>query len=298
MRGAAALVVTILAALTTLFSGAAGSRLHAHVALTGPSGQTVPASGPAALAAELAADQRVIDDPASPALALQSAARRQQLVTAELAMGPVHVQRAVLARLHGQAARSLGGDLAAAAALARLNKPRRTLPPWKIISPPPPATLLGYFKSAQARYGVPWTYLAAIELIETEFGRVAGLSTAGAEGPMQFMPATWAAYGSGDVHDPRQAILAAARYLAANGAPADMPGAVYHYNLSRDYVAAVRDYATLMGSDPRAFYGYYLWQVILARVGGAVILPAGFPRVRPISLRAAEVSLGYPATAW
>lgn len=101
---------------------------------------------------------------------------------------------------------------------------------------------------------------------------------------MQFMPATWAAYGTGNVHDQRDAIFAAARYLVANGAPADMPGAVYHYNLSPDYVAAVRAYAGRMKADPRAFDGYYYWQVILARGGGLVILPVGFPHVHPVPL--------------
>lgn len=292
MHGAGALAVTILAAVAGLFSGGGRPGPRARVALTGPTALSAPVSDPSAVAAELRADQSVIDDPASPVDALQSAARRQQLVTAGLAGGPARAQRAVLARLHGQAALTLRSDLAAAAALARLNRPRRALPPWKIVTPPPPARLLGYFDAAQSRYGVPWSYLAAIELIETEFGRVAGLSTVGAEGPMQFMPATWAEYGTGDVHNPRDAIFAAARYLAANGAPGDMPGAVYHYNLSGDYVAAVSDYATRMRADPSAFYGYYYWQVILAWVGGAVILPEGFPKVRPISLRTAEISLG------
>ena len=131
---------------------------------------------------------------------------------------------------------------------------------------------------------MPWEDLAAIEFVETKFGRIAGLSTAGAEGPMQFLPATWARYGRGDVHNARDAIFGAARYLVANGAPADMPGALYHYNPSADYVAAVTDYATRMRSDVRAFYGYYWWQVIYAERGRSVILPVGYPRVRPVPL--------------
>jgi len=131
---------------------------------------------------------------------------------------------------------------------------------------------------------VPWEDLAGIELIETDFGRVDGLSPAGAEGPMQFVPATWAVFGQGDVRDPRAAIFAAARYLAASGGPADMAGAIYHYNPSRDYVDAVEAYAGRMQADPRAFNGYYYWQVIYARVGGLLILPPGFPRVRARAL--------------
>jgi soluble lytic murein transglycosylase-like protein len=207
-----------------------------------------------------------------------------QLATFVVARSGAKSQREVRSRLTGAAAATLRSDLTAAHALARLKQPRRSLPPWKIVAPPPPTTLLGYFKSAQSRYGVPWQYLAAIESIETDFGRVVGLSTAGAEGPMQFMPSTWAAYGTGNVHHQRDAILAAARYLVANGAPGDMSGALFHYNPSPDYVTAVRAYATRMTADPRAFYGYYYRQVILAHVGGPLLLPVGFPKLRAVSL--------------
>jgi membrane-bound lytic murein transglycosylase B len=145
-----------------------------------------------------------------------------------------------------------------------------------------PTTLLGYFRAAQARFGVPWEDLAAIEFIETRFGRVQGLSPAGAQGPMQFMAATWARYGSGQVDNQRDAIFGAARYLDANGAPGDMAGALYHYNDSRDYVQVANDYASRMRADIRAYYGYYDWQVVYARVGGTVILPVGYPNVRPV----------------
>ncbi len=243
-----------------------------------------PPRDPGLLAVDLTTAQQVIDDPSSSPAELQGAGRFQQLATVALAVAPTGTQRAVLARLSGRAAASLRTDLGASGALHRLTVPRRSLPPWKIVAPPPPAMLLGYFRSAQARFGVPWQYLAAIEMIETDFGRVVGLSTAGAEGPMQFMPSTWAAYGIGNVHSPRDAILGAAHYLTANGAPGDMAGAIYHYNPSTDYVTAVRDYAARMMADPRAFYGYYYWQVILARSGSLVVLPIGFPKERPVPL--------------
>ena len=71
---------------------------------------------------------------------------------------------------------------------------------------------------------MPWTYLAAIHLVETRMGRIRGASTAGARGPMQFLPSTWALYGAGgDINDPRDAILAAARLLRHHGAPATWP---------------------------------------------------------------------------
>jgi hypothetical protein len=79
------------------------------------------------------------------------------------------------------------------------------------------------------------------------------------------------------------AILAA--LASAIGARRDMPGALYHYNPSRDYVRAIIDYATGMRADSRAYYDYYWWQVIYARRSGAVVLPVGYPRARPTAFR-------------
>ena len=77
--------------------------------------------------------------------------------------------------------------------------------------------------------------LAAVDSVESVFGRVRSASDAGAQGPMQFMPATWPAYGmGGDVQDPRDAILGAANYLTP---PAHRPasaGALFAYNPSVD----------------------------------------------------------------
>jgi soluble lytic murein transglycosylase-like protein len=151
-----------------------------------------------------------------------------------------------------------------------------TLPHWRIVAPPAPDVLQGYYKEAQQAYGVPWQYLAAINLIETNMGRIQGLSSAGAQGPMQFMPATWASYGQGDVNNPRDSILAAGRYLHAHGAPANMNRAVYAYNPSLLYVHAVTLYAQQMFANARAFLGYYNWQVYVATADGLAILPVGF----------------------
>jgi hypothetical protein len=242
---------------------------------------TVPADR-TELRADLELAQQLIDDPSSSAQALASAGQFEQLAIQDLARRSRAAQRATIAGLNAPTAATMRADLAAASALARLNTPRTSLPRWRIVQPPPPQTLLGYFKSTQARFHVPWQYLAAIEFVETKFGRIRGLSLAGADGPMQFMPATWARYGRGDVHDQRAAIDGAARYLTANGAPADMADALYHYNPSLDYVRAVSAYATQMRTDPRAYYGYYSWQVILALRGRRLILPVGFPKARPV----------------
>jgi membrane-bound lytic murein transglycosylase B len=155
-------------------------------------------------------------------------------------------------------------------------RPAAALPPWKIVEPLPPEELQDYYRAAEAEFGVPWYYLAAIHLSETFMGRIRGASVTGAQGPMQFMPATWAAYGEGDINDHRDAIRAAARYLRASGAPGNMAGAVYRYNNSDHYVQAVTAYAEVMRSDPAAFRGYYHWQVYYLTTSGDILLPLGY----------------------
>jgi membrane-bound lytic murein transglycosylase B len=138
--------------------------------------------------------------------------------------------------------------------------------------------LRAYYGEAEAASGIPWAYLAAIHLVETRLGRIQGTSSAGAQGPMQFLPATWARYGQGDVNDDHDAILAAARLLQANGGPSDMSRALLRYNNSSHYVAAVEAYAQLMSADERAFLGYHGWQVYSATTTGMFLLPDGYPR--------------------
>ena len=236
------------------------------------------------LAAAVDHAQTVIDDPSSSGRELAGAGPIEQLAARTLAGETRAERRATLALLASRARSSTRANLAAAAALSAIATRPRSLPRWRIVKPPPPDTLRGYFERAQARSGVPWHYLAAIEFIETRFGRVDGVSTAGAQGPMQFLPATWAHYGNGSIHNPRDAILGAAHYLVANGAPRHMTNALYAYNNSVGYVQAVKDYAESMHADPRAYYGYYYWQVIYDRARGAVILPLGYPQTRPVPL--------------
>ena len=122
--------------------------------------------------------------------------------------------------------------------------------------------LRAYYAAAQRRFRVDWQVLAAVNFVETGFGRLRNESTAGARGPMQFMPATWRAYGlGGDVRDPHDAILGAANYLHANGAPRSNRRALFHYNPSSHYVEAVLRFARRIRRDERAFYAYYAWQV-------------------------------------
>jgi Transglycosylase SLT domain len=124
----------------------------------------------------------------------------------------------------------------------------------------PIAQLLAYYRGAERRFGVDWSVLAAVNLVESAFGRVRTNSVAGAQGPMQFMPSTWRAYGmGGDIRDPHDAILAAANLLHETGAPASYRQALHAYNPSRLYVDAVRRYARLIATDPDAVYYLYSW---------------------------------------
>jgi len=291
--GALGAIAAVLAGLIAGGGGASHRQNHAQPAQTSTSTTTfsslpLPAqrtSDRGQLATDIGHAQQIIDDPSSSSQLLASAGRFEQLATVDLVHQGPKAQRSTLEMLGTQAARSMRANVVAANVLSRLVTPRKRLPPWKVVQPPAAATLLDYFKAAQARFGVRWQYLAAIEFIETKFGRVHGVSTAGAQGPMQFLPSTWARYGKGNVNDPHDAILAAARYLRASGAPGDIAAALYHYNPSAAYVQAVEAYAALMRSDPRAFYGYYNWQVLYTYLRGLVILPVGYPKVRPVPVR-------------
>jgi membrane-bound lytic murein transglycosylase B len=132
---------------------------------------------------------------------------------------------------------------------------------FKIGPRPPLAELASHYDKAKRRIGVDQHYLAAIHFVETKFGRVKSNSVAGAQGPMQFIPSTWRIYGrGGNIQDPHDAILAAARLLRANGAPGRYGQALHAYNPSRLYVAAVTHYAKLIARDPYALYFLYCWE--------------------------------------
>ena len=173
--------------------------------------------------------------------------------------------------------------------LRRLTKPGKALPPWEIVPPAPAAELYGYYREAEREFGVPWAFLAAIHLVETRMGRIRGTSTAGAQGPMQFIPSTWEAYGEGDINSNRDSIRAAARYLRHNGAPDRMANALFNYNRSDRYVRAVTLHAEVMLADeqasasarpatqpPGAYRGYHQWQVWYRLPDGDVLLPEGW----------------------
>ena len=122
------------------------------------------------------------------------------------------------------------------------------------------SALRSYYLEAQQRYGVDASYLASINFIESNFGRINGPSSAGAVGPMQFLPSTWAGYGQGgNINDPHDSILGAARYLVHNGAPYNMRNAIWHYNNSYHYVDSVQAFALAYRSDPAWLDRMYYW---------------------------------------
>jgi soluble lytic murein transglycosylase-like protein len=236
------------------------------IELPGPSAP-IPRSPPALVATLRATDRdldRAIDrwtKSAPPPAAVSRLAAYQQRIV-RLAAGHRSLAERVV-RLDP----SLADDVAARRDLsslaAKTPAPRGRI---RIARPPPASALLGWYREAQARFGVRWPLLAAINFIETAFGKVRNVSGAGARGPMQFEPATWKAYGlGGDVDDPHDAILGAANYLAANHARTDERDALYHYNRSPLYVDAVLRYARRIGRDRHAFFAYYCWRVIVSR---------------------------------
>ena len=125
-----------------------------------------------------------------------------------------------------------------------------------------PPFLLPVYQAAGSAYGIPWQVLAAINEVETDYGRDLSVSSAGAEGWMQFLPAEWAQYGVDangdglkDPYNPADAIFAAARYLKAAGGENDIRGAVYSYNHSQAYVDSVMLRAQLIGGTPSELLG-------------------------------------------
>ncbi len=123
-----------------------------------------------------------------------------------------------------------------------------------------PPFLLPIYQAAGIQYDVPWQVLAAINEIETDYGRNLSVSTAGAVGWMQFIPSTWKRYGVdangdgiADPYNPADAIFSAARYLHAAGASKSIQNAVYSYNHAWWYVQSVMLRAQLVGGMPKGF---------------------------------------------
>ncbi len=288
--------VTVMLAATTLAGcGQAQQPLPPHPPVTQPPEPVLAAppageppqtaADPGALARQITiAETAVRDQATSPELAA-AAGRTAQIGYLALADRP-DWDAAVLAGVPAPLQDTVRRNIAAGRELRAMStRVPKTLPAWRIAEPLAVPQLREYYTEAQQRFGVPWAVLAAVHLVETRMGRIIGLSTAGAQGPMQFIPATWARYGlGGDVWNPRDAILGAANYLAANGGAdgtdARLDNALYRYNNDTRYVRAVRHYAAQMQADERAYLGFHAWQVYYRTHLGEILLPTGYESVR------------------
>ncbi len=154
--------------------------------------------------------------------------------------------------------------------------PPTNVPAWEIIEPLGAEELLGLYRTAADDTGIDWPYLAAINLLETGFGRIDGVSTAGAQGPMQFLATTWEEVSNGDINDPHDAIPAAAAYLVRRGGPDNMEKALWGYNNSDAYVASVTAYADLFRSDITSFYAAHAWEIHYSSAVGDLWFPVGY----------------------
>ena len=232
---------------------------------------------------QLLAAETAIADPATTGRELRGAARLQQLAYRVLGTRPGWddaVYAALPPRLHPVVRDNVAARREFRSMHTTLSD---TLPAWRIVEPEPAEDLMRFYRDAEAAYGVGWEYLAAINLVETAMGRIRGTSVAGAQGPMQFIPTTWARWGRGDVDDPADSIMAAARYLASNGfarGPRGVANALFEYNNHPAYVRGVTAYAKVMERRPRAFLAYHQWDVYYLTTEGDVVLPVGYERTQ------------------
>ena len=228
-------------------------------------------TGPRTLARDLQDTTRALlaavdrwEDPSRPGIPREVAllADRHQRLVRHLARDRAR-SRAVLPLLPSALRRDVRDLVLAPRELGQIVSQVVGPPPQVRVGPPEPlGRLREHYRAARRRFGVSPALLAAVNHVESAFGRLRNRSVSGARGPMQFMPATWAAYGmGGEITEPRDAIMGAANYLHASGAPRREAAALFAYNPSRRYVSAVRRYARLIRSDVRHLHVLYAWQV-------------------------------------
>ncbi|MDR2985341.1 MAG: CHAP domain-containing protein [Nocardiopsaceae bacterium] len=167
--------------------------------------------------------------------------------------------------------------------------------------------------------GLSWTVLAAIGEVETNQGgggtNPAQTSPAGAEGPMQFMPATFAAYrlpDEDDINSIQDAADTAARFLCANGAsnPATLSEAIFAYNHLASYVADVLSWAARYASDAVVASATTAEVVAATTLSGITVMPptpvepgapyptSGFPFGQCTWWAALNVPVSWSGNAW
>jgi len=261
---------------------------------TAPDGRHYPLvpAEPAVSASLLAQVEEALRSQSTPAADLPALGHQQQVIYRVLAFQPEQAAR-VRAALPERWRPVFDRHIRARREFIAMHDPKRrpaNLPAWRIISPEPAANLLRYYREASAATGVPWEVLAAVNLVESGMGRIDGVSVADAHGPMQFLPSTWAEPGignGGNIRDPRTAIHGAARYLVRRGGFKDIRKGLWGYNNSDHYGQAVLEYAALLKEDPRAYTGFYNWEIHFASAAGDLWLPVGYLQARPV-----------PASTW
>ncbi len=259
-------------------------------ALTAPDGRQYPVvpKQPEQIAALLTAIETAQRNPSTPEAQLPGLGHHQQVIYRQLAASPglaATVRQQLPLRWH----RVLDHHLAARRAfltMARGSQPRTTVPAWRIVPPEPAESLLRYYRKAAAATGIRWEVLAAVNLVETGMGRIDGVSVANAQGPMQFLPSTWAerGIGQGNIRDPHDAIQAAARYLVRRGGLRDIRRGLWGYNNSTEYGNAVLHYADLLSEDPLAYRGLYHWEIHVLTSRGDLWLPVGYSQQQRVSV--------------
>jgi soluble lytic murein transglycosylase-like protein len=223
-----------------------------------PTASTPSATTPSAPAATTTTETTTVPTPeirtqsAQPPAAITHAHRGTSSKRAPSRTGPnlnPHVKAVAPSALTPPLPSTLGGSLSG-------------VPSFFIDSFSIPPFLLPIYQAAGAAYGIPWQVLAAINEVETDYGRDLNVSSAGAEGWMQFLPSSWGQYGVDvnndgfeDPYNPADAIFAAARYLKDAGGDTDIRGAVFAYNHSQAYVNSVLLRARLLGGTPPELLG-------------------------------------------
>lgn len=242
----------------------------------------------AELASLLAAVEEALRNPTTPDADLPDLGHQQQVIYRVLSTDTPRADQ-VLKALPNRWRSIAQRHLAARREFVRMSRGRgpTTLPAWRIIQPEPADNLLAYYRKAEAATGIDWEVLAAVNLVETGMGRIDGVSVANAQGPMQFLPTTWAepGIGAGDIRDPHDAIQAAARYLVRRGGLNNIRRGLWGYNNSDYYGRAVMLYASLMKEDPQAYIGLYHWEIHFNAAEGDLWLPVGYSQNQPISVQ-------------
>ena len=243
---------------------------------------------PAATARLLVAVEADLRNPATPAEQLPRLGHQQQVIYRVLSRDPERaaaVQAQLPQQWRGVAHHHLEARRQFLAMHGHHRRPT-SLPAWRIIPPAPAEELLAHYRKAAAATGIDWEVLAAINLVESGMGRIDGVSVANAQGPMQFLPTTWAqaGVGAGNIRDPHDAIQAAARYLVRRGGLQDIRKGLWGYNNSDRYGRAVLHYAALLKDDPRAYTGLYHWEIHFHAEAGDLWLPVGYSQNQPLAV--------------